>query len=679
MKLDDKITALKGIGVKKAEALEHLGIRTLEDMIFFLPRTYEDRRNKVKICDIKEDSYVTVQAKISTSVKDRHGYGRKQLLRLLVSDETGMLEVVFFNAKYLQNSFKSGQEYVFFGRTAKKFGRMQMIHPDFSLAEDAGKGILPVYPLTKGISQKEMRKWQKAVRGLYGEIREFIEEDILERERLCSMEYALDNVHFPDERQKYLEAKYRLIFNEMMILQAGIFAAKQNAVNGDKGIAFSSDVDVEEYIKTMPYPLTGAQRRCSEEIEQDLVSKKAMNRLVQGDVGSGKTALAEIAMYKAAKSGYQAVLMAPTEILAKQHFEGISAAFEGHGIDVGFLSGSMKYAEKKAVLEKIKKGQIDIIIGTHAVIQPDVEFCRLGLVITDEQHRFGVRQRVKLKEKGSNPNVLVMTATPIPRTLSVVLYGDLDISVIDELPPGRKEIMTRNLGAEKRDDCYNFVKRQLDEGHQAYVVTPLIEDSDTLIVRSAVTVANELSKRFSDHRVALVHGAMKQTEKDSIMEEYYRGEIDVLVATVVIEVGINVPNATVMVIENAERFGLAQLHQLRGRVGRGGSKSFCFLINESDSPIAMKRGEIMEHSSDGFFIAEEDLKLRGPGEIFGTRQHGLPDIDIPQLSKNIKIFERAKLAALAVLEEDPMLRNEKNRELKKKIIKLFGDDIMLDL
>ena len=398
----------------------------------------------------------------------------------------------------------------------------------------------------------------------------------------------------------------------------------------------------------MPYTLTGAQKRCIKEIEKDLECGKVMNRLVQGDVGSGKTAVAEIAMYKAVKSGYQAVLMAPTEILARQHFESISRAFKYHGIEVGFLTGSMKAADKRATLEKIKEGSFQIIIGTHAVIQPDVEFKRLGLVITDEQHRFGVRQRVKLKEKGRNPNVLVMTATPIPRTLSVVLYGD-------------------------------FVEKQLADGRQAYVVTPLIEESDVMDLRSAHKVAEELSKRFKEYNVALIHGAMRQEDKDRIMEEFYHGLIDVLVATVVIEVGINVPNSTVIVVENAERFGLAQLHQLRGRVGRGPHKSYCFLIFEGDSEIARKRGEIMEASSDGFFIAEEDLKLRGPGEIFGTRQHGLPDLNISDLSRHLKIMEHAKKEAKVILEKDPVLESDENKGLKRKITKLFGENLTLDL
>ncbi|MFQ8847490.1 MAG: ATP-dependent DNA helicase RecG, partial [Clostridia bacterium] len=470
--------------------------------------------------------------------------------------------------------FRTGRKYTFFGKVTRNFGKMQMIHPEFSDADGMEDGILPVYPLTKGISQREMRTWQKSLKRAYSMAEDILSSEAVERNRLCSLSYALENVHFPQEKQKLLEAKYRLIFDELLILQTGLFMARQNVTDGRNGIAFSPEADTGRYIESLPYPLTGAQQRCVEEIERDLESSTAMNRLVQGDVGCGKTAVAEIAMYKAVKSGYQAVLMAPTEILAAQHFDGISRAFEAHGIRTAFLTGSLKAAQKREVLEQIATGEAQVIIGTHAVIQPDVEFSRLGLVITDEQHRFGVRQRVKLREKGENPNVLVMTATPIPRTLSVILYGDLDVSIIDELPPGRQQTVTRCLKSEKRGECYDFVEQQLKQGRQAYVVTPLIEESETLDAKSAEQVAAELKKRFRGYSVELIHGAMSQDENDRIMESFSRGETDVLVATVVIEVGINVPNATVIVIENSERFGLAQLHQLRGRVGRGSRRSY---------------------------------------------------------------------------------------------------------
>lgn len=679
MDLRESVTSLKGVGPKKAEALKKLGISTMEDLVFFLPRSYEDRRNRVDISDAAEDQNSVVTGEVKLVVNDRYRGGRKQMLRLLVEDGTGSMEVVFFNAKYLQHSFRTGRKYTFFGKVTRNFGKMQMIHPEFSDADGMEDGILPVYPLTKGISQREMRTWQKSLKKIYAMAEDILSSEAVERNRLCSLSYALENVHFPQEKQKLLEAKYRLIFDELLILQTGLFMARQNVTDGRNGIAFSPEADTGRYIESLPYPLTGAQQRCVEEIERDLESSTAMNRLVQGDVGCGKTAVAEIAMYKAVKSGYQAVLMAPTEILAAQHFDGISRAFEAHGIRTAFLTGSLKAAQKREVLEQIATGEAQVIIGTHAVIQPDVDFSRLGLVITDEQHRFGVRQRVKLREKGENPNVLVMTATPIPRTLSVILYGDLDVSIIDELPPGRQQTVTRCLKSEKRGECYDFVEQQLKQGRQAYVVTPLIEESETLDAKSAEQVAAELKKRFRGYSVELIHGAMSQDEKDRIMESFSRGETDVLVATVVIEVGINVPNATVIVIENSERFGLAQLHQLRGRVGRGSHRSYCFLILDGGSEIAEKRGQIMETSSDGFFIAEEDLKLRGPGEIFGTRQHGLPDLAITDLSKHMKILEQAKEEAKAMLADDPALDAPEHSALRRRITKLFGEDLTLDL
>lgn len=678
MELYDDMKSIKGIGPRKAEALAKMNIRTLEDLIYFFPRGYEDRRNIRKISELHEDETAVIRAKVKLVTSDSFRRGRKQLLRLLVSDDTGNIEIIFFNAKYLQKRFKNGQEYVFYGKVAANFGKLQMVHPDFSNDVEIS-GILPVYPLTRGITQREMRSWQKSAEKLYSKAEEIISSDAVETNRLCSIEYALKNVHFPEEKQKLLEGKYRLVFDELLILQTGIFAACSEHKDDSRGIVFSDKVSVKDYVESLPYPLTGAQLRCVEEINADLESGKVMNRLVQGDVGSGKTAVAEIAMYKAVKCGYQAALMAPTEILAKQHFEGLKKSFEPHGITVGFLSGSMKASEKRNTLKLLQEGDIQILIGTHAIIQPDVKFERLGLVITDEQHRFGVNQRICLKEKGQNPNILVMTATPIPRTLAVILYGDLDVSLIDELPPGRQQIKTRSISSEERSDCYDFVEKQLKQGRQAYVVTPLIEDSEVLDVRSAHQVAEELSERFSSYKVALIHGTMKQDEKDSIMELFYRGEIDVLVATVVIEVGINVPNSTVIVIENAERFGLAQLHQLRGRVGRGRFSSYCFLICEGDSEIARKRCEIMEASSDGFFIAEEDLKLRGPGEIFGTRQHGLPDLNIADLAKHIDIMNHAKKVAKTIIEDDPMLQKPVNQPLKRRIRKLFGDDFSFNL
>lgn len=679
MGLKESVKSLKGIGEKKAAALERLGIFTVEDLLLFFPRNYEDRRNKASIREAVEGERTVIKGRIDTIMDDGYRRGGRQRLRLLISDGTGSLEVVFFNGKYLRRIFKRGDEYAFFGAVQSNFGKRQMVHPEFWKGDEEEEGILPVYPLTKGLSQREMRRWQKEAVSMASEAEEFLSEEIIRRNRLCGISYAIENIHFPGEKQRLLEARYRLIFDELLVMETGLEAVKKAGENKGKGIAFSRKADTEEYISSLAFPLTGAQRRCIEEISRDLEGEASMNRLLQGDVGSGKTAVAEAAIYKAVKSGFQAVMMAPTEILARQHFEGLKKAFEPFGMEVGFLSGSMKAAERRETLRGIKEGRIQVLTGTHAIIQPEVEFAALGLVITDEQHRFGVSQRIKLREKGENPNILVMTATPIPRTLAVVLYGDLDVSVIDELPAGRQKTVTRNLTPADRDKCYDFVKRQLEQGRQAYVVAPLIEESDSIEARSAQETAEELKKRFSGFNVALIHGAMKQSEKDEIMKSFYEGAADIMVATVVIEVGINVPNASVMVIENAERFGLAQLHQLRGRVGRGEYKSYCFLITEGSSQIALERGRIMESSGDGFFIAEEDMRLRGPGEIFGTRQHGLPDLRIADLARHMKILNRTAEEAGVIIQKDPQLSSDENRRLRERVMKLFGENISLDL
>ncbi|MCB6994469.1 ATP-dependent DNA helicase RecG [bacterium 210820-DFI.6.37] len=680
MEWREPVTGLKGVGPKKAAALEKLGIRTIGDLLLFFPRDYQDRRKSCGISELEEEKPVCVWGRVELVVKDPFRRGRRQILRVLISDGSGKLEILFFNAAYLASQFRKGSSFIFYGKPVWNHGKPQMIHPDFSPAEKGmTQGILPVYPLVLGLSQKDMRNWQKAaLSGLSG-IQEYLPEDIIRRNRLCGLDYAISNIHFPKDRQPLLEGKYRMIFDELLALQTGLLAARQKNVIGKQGPGFDPSPVEQEYIQGLPYPLTGAQLRVVSEIMADTESGKVMNRLVQGDVGSGKTAVAEVALYKAVKSGFQGVMMAPTEILAKQHFSSLSQGFAPYGITVGLLTGSMKAGEKREVLERLASGEIQILVGTHAIIQPDVAFSNLGLVITDEQHRFGVNQRTALSEKGNNPHVLVMTATPIPRTLAVILYGDLDISIIDELPPGRQKIVTRAVDESQRSACYDFVEKELNKGRQAYIVAPLIDESEVLDVKSAESLYQELRDRFAGYSVALLHGAMKQTEKDGIMSRFYQNEIQVLVSTVVIEVGINVPNSTMMVIENAERFGLAQLHQLRGRVGRGKHQSYCVLISKKSSEVARKRAEIMEKSQDGFYIAEQDLQLRGPGEIFGTRQHGVPDLAFADLAKHIKILNDVKKEADRIIEQDPLLESEAYAGLKKRIIKLFGPDFSLKL
>lgn len=679
MELKQPVTQLKGIGPQKASLLEKLGIITIEDMILHLPRDYQDRRYICPIAEIHEDKDVLVQGIVKNVKIDPYRPGRKQILRVFVVDETGGIEILFFNSRYLAQSFKTGKMYDFYGKPVHNKGKLQMVHPDFSLSEKGDvRGILPVYPVTAGIGQKEMRKWMHMIVSQIDEIADPLPEDMISRNNLCNLGYAVSNVHFPTDKIPLLQGKYRLIFDELLALQTGMMMARHKTVGTRNGIIIDNNAEAE-YISGLKYSLTAAQQRVVHEISEDMKSGRIMNRLVQGDVGSGKTVVAEIALYKAVKAGLQGVMMAPTEILAKQHFESLSSGFEPYRIKVGLLTGSQTATEKEQIMEQLESGEIQILVGTHAIIQPGVKFADLGLVITDEQHRFGVNQRTALIKKGNDPHTLVMTATPIPRTLAVILYGDLDISIIDELPPGRQKIITRSITESQRDKQYEFIRQQLQQGRQAYIVAPLIEESEILDVKSVEELFNEMSDMFQEYSVALLHGAMKQKEKDEIMDRFYKNEIQLLVSTVVIEVGINVPNATVIVLENAERFGLAQMHQLRGRVGRGSHQSYCILVLNGKSEMAEKRAKLMVQSQDGFYIAEQDLKLRGPGEIFGTRQHGVPDLAIADLAKHIKILNEVKKEADFIMETDPMLTSEKYRGIRKRVEKLFGNNFSFKL
>ncbi|MBQ9931268.1 MAG: ATP-dependent DNA helicase RecG [Firmicutes bacterium] len=671
--LKSPVTVLPGLGPKKAEALERLKIRTIEDFLCFYPRDYEDRRSISSIMDLREGEPSLVRAVLRQVRKGPYVPRKKRLLRLLVEDQSGVMEVLFFNALWLEKNLKPGETYLLFGTMTVRAGKRQMVHPEMSRwTGEEERGILPIYPLTAGISQNEMRKWQRAAALFYKEAEEYMPSGVLAENRLCGLDYALENIHFPKDIQKLKEARYRLVFEELFLLQTSLLALRNRVTQEAAGIPFSSRVKLSDFGKTLPFPLTGAQKRVMAEIDRDMESPGVMNRLVQGDVGSGKTAVAAAAVYKAVKSGYQAVLMAPTEILARQHFESLGDQFRDLGFQVDFLSGSMSAKERQIVLTELASGRTDFLIGTHAVIQPGVEFARLGLAITDEQHRFGVRQRGLLSQKGCRPDTLVMTATPIPRTLAFILYGDLDISIIDEMPPGRLPIVTKSVEESQRDLVYDFLAKEVEKGRQAYVVAPLIEDSEALEeTRSAASLFEEVSKRFPEKKAALLHGEMTQKEKDRIMEAFYNNEVQIRVSTVVIEVGINVPNATIMVIENAERFGLAQLHQLRGRVGRGSHQSYCVLITAGNTPVAKERAAIMAETSDGFRIAEKDLELRGPGELFGTRQHGLPQLKIADLCRHGKVLSAVSAAAKKILSEDPRLEKPENQGLRQKIEKTF--------
>ncbi len=668
------VSEIRGIGPKKAALLKEIGIETLEDMLAHYPHSYEDRSRITEIADAQEGAQCYICGTIIKITKN-FAYGRnKRMMRLLAADDSGTMEIVFFQASYYERTFHEDDSFYFYGRVTRGRSGLQMVHPQFEKNHGIFEAsILPVYRTVKGITQKDLRNIARFSldQGVF--VRETLPEWLCAKAKLCSREQALKNIHFPADRMSYRTAKYRLVYEELFFLQTGLFMKGSSRMKLRDGIQFPHDNSMRQFVSRLPYELTDAQARVLTEIENDMESPAPMQRLIQGDVGSGKTAVAAAALYKAAKAGFQGVMMAPTELLAAQHRETFEQIFRGTGIRIGFLSSGIKSKEKNETFRALREGEIDIMIGTHAVIQENVEFKNLALVITDEQHRFGVDQRKKLAAKGRNPDVIVMTATPIPRTLAVILFGDLDISVIDELPPGRKPIETKAVPLRQRKKVYEFIEEQLEKGRQAYIVAPLVEDSDVVDAVSASGVYAEIVRKFPHRRTGLLHGAMKQEEKDAVMQEFSEGSIDILVATVVIEVGINVPNATLMIIENAERFGLAQLHQLRGRVGRGEHRSYCFLITDMNSELGKQRAEIIESSSDGFFIAEQDLRMRGPGEFFGTKQHGLPELQVADLAKHVPIMNSMRDDIREILQADPRLESEENALIREGVVRMFGD------
>ncbi len=679
MQINDSISVLKGVGPKKVEIFHDIGIKTIEDLALYFPRSYEDRRTVTPISELKAGSDFLIQTRLVNKRIGANRFNKKTPLVLNVSDDSGMLEVVFFNGYFLNKLFDIGKEYVFYGRVTENLDRLQIVHPEFTIAgsNDDVREIIPVYSLRQGLSQKEMRRMQRDIKVVYSSIKEWIPEDIVEKNKLASLDFAISNMHFPSNAKKVLQSRYRLVFDELFTLETGLMYMKS-----DDSDVTGISIDVskgDEFISKLPFELTSGQRESWNEIKDDLQKPKKMNRLLQGDVGSGKTIIAEAAMLSAAASGFQSVIMAPTELLARQHFDTFVKDLYDHEISPVILISSMKASDKRMAMESISSGKAKVIIATHAVLEENIVFKNLGLVITDEQHRFGVNQRRKLSGKGEGVNILVMTATPIPRTIAAILYGDLDISQIRTMPKGRKGIHTYKCSQGERNRVFNFVEKEMKAGRQAYVVAPLIEDSESIDAKSANAIFDELQDRFDDFNIKLVHGAMKSADKDKIMQDFASGKVNLLVSTTVIEVGINVPNASVMVIENAERFGLAQLHQLRGRVGRGSDDAYCFLMCYTDSELANARMDIMTGSMSGFDIAEEDLKLRGPGEIFGTRQHGLPQLKISDLLRHRDVLEAAMNSARELIERDSKLEKPESVMVKQKVKKMFGSDISIDL
>ena len=734
MELNTPLTALPGVGPARARSLEKLGLRTVGDLLGYYPRDYEDRTKRYAIAQAPADTPVCVSAMVAETPRLSRIRKGLELTRVKVVDGSAAMTLTFFNQSYVRDALVPGQEYIFYGRVEGDRGGRQMTNPVFEREDRArftGR-ILPVYPLTAGVSNNLLAGLaQRAVEECACQVAETLPADLLEAHDLAPAEFSCRSIHFPQDFDALARAKRRLVFEELFTLSAGLALLRQRR-SGGEGPAFPA-CDPADFYALLPFAPTEAQRRTISECAADLTSGRPMNRLVQGDVGSGKTAVAAACAWIAFRSGWQAAMMAPTEILAEQHCRSLSALLAPAGMRVGLLTGSMRAGEKKRVYAALEAGEIDFVVGTHALLSGPVAFRRLGLVVADEQHRFGVEQRAALAakantpdcppeagrrlcgegrgdsvppaangmdgvpaatcrcgeaeqraalaakgEKKTRPHVLVMSATPIPRTLALIIYGDLDVSVIDQLPPGRLPVKTVLVGESKRQRMYGFVREQIRQGRQAYIVCPAIEtdpESAAADLKRVVEYAEGLQKQvFPDLRVGLVHGRMKAKDKEAAMAAFARGETHILVSTTVVEVGVDVANATLMIVENADRYGLSQLHQLRGRVGRGEHQSWCVLVSDNRSPETRARLKVLVDTADGFRIAEEDLKLRGPGDFFGRRQHGLPALRMADLNTDTRVLKEARDAAASLLSADPDLSRPEHRPLLEKVRRLFEEN-----
>ena len=668
--LKKDVKYVKGVGPNRVKLLNKLNIFTLGDLITYYPRGYEDRSKPKNMLECIDGEEALIEAIVVNRMTEIRLKG-KTMYKLQVRDESGIGTAIWFNQSYLKNKFQVGKKYKFYGKISNAFGKITIQSPVFDEEEknnNTGK-IIPIYPLTYQLSQNVLRKIiENGLKEVEGSLQETLPSYLLEEYHLEELQQAIKNIHFPKEFKDFSIARKRLVFEELLSTQLALLELKNMSLTEGNGIAFHKEAKMSDIINKLPFKLTGAQRRVLEEIDTNMESPKSMNRLLQGDVGSGKTVIAMCAAYKAVKSGYQAAIMAPTAILATQHLENFQKMLADTGIRVELLISGITKKKKEDILHRLANGEIDILIGTHAIIEDNVVFSKLGLVVTDEQHRFGVKQRTRIVEKGQNPDVLVMTATPIPRTLALILYGDLDISIIDELPPNRKKVDTFAVSKKMEDRINNFIKEQLKEGRQAYIVCPLVEENEELDLKSVEKLYEKYKKEvFPDYRVEYIHGKMKPKEKDEIMTKFKAGGIDVLISTTVIEVGVDVPNANIMVIEDAERFGLAALHQLRGRVGRGEYKSYCILKYEGKGEVVRKRMKVMCETNDGFVISEKDLELRGSGDFFGTMQHGLPEFKIANLFEDMEILKSVQSVAIKIMSDDSKLEKEKNKLLKDLI------------
>ncbi|MBR6100905.1 MAG: ATP-dependent DNA helicase RecG [Ruminococcus sp.] len=667
--LEKPVTYIKGVGPKMAEHFEKLGISTAYDLLCHFPRDYTDLTAQVPIAEAPLNEFCTVKARLVRKLAPAFIRKGLTVFKAVFTDDTADLTLIIYNAEYLFRGLCERKEYILNGKITGNFIRREMSSPLIVNADDPDL-IRPIYHLTEGISQHYLGKTIHTVLSSLGaDIFEPLPAEIRRENNLCSLGYAFEMIHFPKDAHSLAVAKKRLVFDELMTLRLGMGLMRNRSLQTTGCVM--KPADMEDYYNSLPFELTGCQRKAIEDCITDMCRGWPMNRLVQGDVGSGKTAVAAGAAFFAARNGYQTALMAPTEILAAQHYETLSGFLEPLGIKVALLTGSLTPKNKAAVKEGIKAGEYTVAVGTHALVQQTTEFQRLGLVITDEQHRFGVEQRATLAAKGENPHKLVMSATPIPRTLAIMIYGDLDLSVLNELPKGRQPVITYAVTGRKREGAFGFVRERLDEGRQGYIVCPMIEEND-LELKSVTEYAEGLQKgAFADYRVGLLHGKLPAAEKDRIMREFKDHELDLLVSTTVVEVGVDVPNAVIMIIENAERFGLSQLHQLRGRVGRGKHQSYCILITDNATEESVKRLKIMTSTSDGFKISEEDLKLRGPGDFFGSRQHGLPKLRIADMFSDTELLSLAQRAADSILAVDPMLEAPDHKGLKELVEKLF--------
>ena len=676
LRLADRLDTLPGIGPARARGLEKLGLVTVEDLLRCYPRSYEDRRKFSTVAAAPVDIPVCLELLVAEPPRLSRIRKGLELVKARLVDDTGSLTATFFNQTYMKDALRPGETYIVYGKVEGPPGRRQMTNPVCERSDRVRFTgcVLPVYALTHGISNNLLAGLaRRCVDECAGQLEEVLPGPLRREHALAAAEFACRNIHFPRDEEALELARRRLIFEELFYLTCGM-ALLRTRRDEAAGVPFAIP-PVEEFLALLPFPLTGAQRRVMDEIAADVSAGPPMNRLVQGDVGSGKTMVAAYGAWLAAKNGRQCALMAPTELLAEQHFRSLAPLLEQASLRVGLLTGAVKGRARKELLAALAAGELDLLIGTHALLSEGVDYADLGLVITDEQHRFGVAQRAALSAKARRPpHVLVLSATPIPRTLSLVIYGDLDVSVIDELPPGRTPVQTFVVGEDKRQRMYGFVRKLVGEGRQAYIVCPAVEEGEDegAGLKAAASYARSLQTEvFPDLRVGLVHGKMKPREKDAVMTAFAGGELDVLVSTTVIEVGVDVPNAALMVVENADRFGLSQLHQLRGRVGRGRHQSYCVLVTSTRNPDSRARLKVLTRTTDGFQIAEEDLKLRGPGDFFGQRQHGLPQLRIADLAGDMRALKEAQLAARELLERDPGLKRPEHAPLLKQVHRLF--------